>query len=320
MQISRLSLVLPVFNEVESLPPLMRELEQVMDALAPLEVEVIFVDDGSKDGSRPLLETMVAQDARVKAIFFRKNFGQTAAMSCGIQEATGDVIIPMDADLQNDPADIPRLLEVIARGHDCVSGWRKNRWQGSYFTRRLPSDLANKLISWMTGVALHDYGCSMKAYTREAIQGIELYGEMHRFIPAYVAWQGGKVTELVLNDRPRTFGQSKYGFSRVFKVLLDLVVVKFLVGYFNKPIHFFGAVGFVSFALGALGLLTSVVLKVTGIRSFVATPLPVIGMMFVILGVQFILSGLLAEVLMRTYYGASKTRPYEVAKRLNFPV
>lgn len=314
--IRHISIVIPVFNEAGNIGQLKTELQAVMQTLAPITAEVLLVDDGSTDGSRELLRQCAEEDARFKILLFKRNYGQTAAMSCGIGEATGDVIIPMDADLQNDPADIPALLAKMQEGYSCVSGWRKER-QDRFWSRTLPSRLANGLITWMTGVALHDYGCSLKAYRSDVIKGVELYGEMHRFIPAYAAWSGARVTEIPVNHRPRVHGVSKYGIMRVFKVLLDLIVVKFLVRYFDRPMHFFGAIGMIGFFLGGLSLTTSVALKLLGLRSFIETPLPVIGTMFVVLGVQFVLTGLLAEVLMRTYYGATRQRPYVIHERIN---
>ncbi|MDD5438198.1 MAG: glycosyltransferase family 2 protein [Patescibacteria group bacterium] len=314
-EIKSVSVVIPVFNEVENLPILNDQLVASADGLPSLSFEFIYVDDGSKDGSVEALRKL-ASDPRVKIVVFNRNTGQTAAMSCGIKSATGDVIIPMDADLQNDPADIPRFLEKINEGYSCISGWRKNR-KDTLVLRKIPSWTANSIISWMTGVHLHDYGCSMKAYLREIIQGVELYGEMHRFIPAYAAWSGAKVTEIVVNHRPRVHGISKYGISRVFKVVLDLIVVKFLTKYFNKPMHFFGAAGFISLFLGVLSELIAIVYKIAGLKDFVQTPLPTIGAMFLIVGVQFILFGLVAEVLMRTYYESQGSTPFHIKEKIN---
>lgn len=313
-----ISVVIPVLNEEGSLPTLYSELKAVAASLSHLTFEFIFIDDGSKDASVSLVRGYAAEDPRVRGIVFRRNYGQTAAMSCGIQAATGDIIIPMDADLQNDPADIPKFLEKIHEGFSCVSGWRKRRQDG-FILRLLPSWTANWIISVMTGVKLHDYGCSLKAYRRSIIQDVELYGEMHRFIPAYASWSGAKVTEIVVNHRARQFGVSKYGISRIFKVILDLIVLKFLTNYFNKPIHFFGAVGLLSFGLGSLGLVAALVLKWYGI-ALVSTPLPTVGSMFIIVGVQFVLFGLVSEVLMRTYYGARHTRPYSIRESINVDV
>ncbi len=309
------SIVVPVFNEEGSLRQLYAELKQQAEALTAITFEFIFVDDGSRDGSISLLRELAAQDRRVRVVIFARNCGQTAAMSCGIKLAAGDVIIPMDADLQNDPADIPKFLDKIREGYSCVSGWRKDR-KDALVVRKIPSWMANWIISSLTGVVLHDYGCSMKAYWRNIIQDVELYGEMHRFIPAYAAWSGARVTEIVVNHRARQFGVSKYGLSRVFKVMLDLVVVKFLTKYFNKPMHFFGAAGFISLGLGTIAEVAAIVLRIQGTH-FVQTPLPTVGAMFVIVGVQCVLFGLIAEVLMRTYYEAAHRAPYCIKEILN---
>lgn len=314
--VKSISIILPVHNEAENLPFLKDELLAVMKRLEGIETEVVFVDDGSTDGSVDILRRFATEDPRLKSIIFQRNFGQTAAMSCGIGVATGDVIIPMDADLQNDPADIPMLLEKIYEGFSCVSGWRKNR-RDALWTRKIPSWIANKIISISTGVHIHDYGCSLKAYRSDVIKDVPLYGEMHRFIPAYAAWGGAKVTEIPVHHRPRMHGKSKYGLMRIFKVMLDLIVIKYLFRYFNRPMHFFGAIGFVSLFIGGIALTASVILKVLELRTFIETPLPIIGSMFVILSVQFVLTGLLAEVLMRTYYGSDQHHAYTVRERLN---
>ncbi len=316
-QIRSVSIIIPVFNEAESLAVLHSELADASAKLPDIAFEFLFIDDGSKDASAEVIRRLVRQDQRVKAVFFARNFGQTAAMSCGIKSASGDVIIPMDADLQNDPADIPLFLAKINEGYSCVSGWRKNR-QDDVFVRTIPSRIANSLISFMTGVHLHDYGCSMKAYRREIIQGVELYGEMHRFIPAYAVWSGATITEIVVNHRARKFGVSKYGLSRIPKVILDLLVVKFLTGYFNKPIHFFGTAGFLSLALGLAAIIAALIYKLAGLKDFVQTPLPVIGAMLIIVGFQLTLFGLLSEVLMRTYYESKGSKPYQIRDKVNF--
>lgn len=313
--IKSVSIVIPVFNEEDSLPWLFEELNLALAKLAGIAHEIIVVDDGSRDRSPEILRELCARDERVKGVLFSRNFGQTAAMSCGIKLATGEVIIPIDADLQNDPADIPKFLEKINAGYSCVSGWRKDR-KDAFVSRKLPSWMANTLISWMTGVPLHDYGCTMKAYRREVIQGVELYGEMHRFIPAYAAWTDAKVTEIAVNHRERKYGESKYGLSRIFKVMLDLIVVRFLTTSFNKPMHFFGAAGFVSLALGTAAEIAALILRLRGTH-LVQTPLPVVGAMFVIVGMQFLLFGLLAEVMMRTYYASSGSQPFTIHETLN---
>ncbi|PLX25330.1 glycosyltransferase [Candidatus Parcubacteria bacterium] len=311
-----LSIVLSIFNEEENLKKLYHEIKEVLATL-DLSAEIVCVNDGSFDNSFQILKELAQQDDRVKVINFAYNFGQTAAMSAGIKAAQGDIIIPMDADLQNDPADIPQFLDKINEGYVVVSGWRKNR-QDKAVSRKLPSWLANKLIAWITGVNIHDYGCSMKAYKKDVIQGINLYGEMHRFIPAYVAWNKGKITEIVVNHRPRIHGKTKYGISRTFRVILDLLVVKFLSSYMNRPIHFFGGLGFITFLFGGLFMLAAVILKFTNIRSFVATPLPVFSALFIIVGVQLIVMGILSEMQMRTYYESQKKDPYIIKEKINF--
>lgn len=311
----KLSIVLPIYNEEENLTELYNELAQVF-AREKIDYEIIAVDDGSRDGSYILLKKLAANDSRLKVLRFRVNVGQTAAMSAGMQAAKGDVVIPMDADLQNDPADIPRFLEKMTEGHDVVCGWRKDRKDG-LFVRRVPSQIANWIIRRLTGVHVHDYGCTMKAFRREVITGVNLYGEMHRFIPIYTAWQGGKTAEIEVNHRPRTRGVSKYNLSRVYKVLLDLIMVKFLQRYMNKPMHFFGGLGFISLFLGGTAGTVSVALKLFEIRDFVATPLPIWSALFIIVGVQLIVMGIMAEILMRIYYEAQGKTPHDIAERVN---
>jgi glycosyltransferase involved in cell wall biosynthesis len=237
-------------------------------------------------------------------------------MSAGFTEARGEIVIPMDGDLQNDPKDIPRLMEKIGEGFDVVSGWRKDRKDKS-LSRKLPSLIANKMIGLMSGVTIHDYGCTLKAYRKEALDGIRLYGEMHRFIPAYIAWNGGRVTEMVVTHHERTAGVSKYGLSRTAKVILDLLVLKFLTAYMNRPIHFFGVAGLLSILLGSVSGIASLVLKFGYAVSFVETPLPLLTVFLAFLGVQFILMGLLAEMLMRVYYESQEKTTYVIAERIN---
>ena len=255
-----ISVTVPIFNEEENLPLLY---ERVRDALVGVGKpwELVLVNDGSTDGSRAVLDQLAANDKRVKVIHFRRNFGQTAAMMAGIDFATGEIIIPMDGDLQNDPADIPRLIAALDEGYDVVSGWRKDR-QDARMTRKLPSNLANRLISRVLGVRLHDYGCSLKAYRRDVIKGVKLYGEMHRFVPVYASWQGARVTEIPVAHHARQFGKSKYGLERTMKVVLDLIVVKFLAKYQQKPMYVFGAFGLFSLALSGLSALWALYLKV----------------------------------------------------------
>jgi len=310
-----LSVVVPLFNEEENVRLLHEELVRELDKLGK-SYELLFVDDGSTDGTPAILKELVAIDPRLTAIRFRRNFGQTAALSAGIERARGEVIVPMDGDLQNDPADIGRLLAKIADGFECVSGWRKAR-QDKAITRRFPSMIANWIISKVSGIQLHDYGCTLKAYRRDVIECVKLYGEMHRFIPVYAAWQGARVTELAVNHRARRFGKSKYGLNRVFKVLLDLMLVRFLFHYITKPIYVFGGFAFFAFAGSFLAGATAVVLKLWHVRDFVATPLPLLTAMLFLVGFLSLLMGLLAELVIRTYYESQGKRPYLIAEVLH---
>lgn len=310
------SIIIPVYNEEESLRPLYDELKQVVQQIQK-NTEIIFVNDGSKDNSESILNHLAEQDKMVKVIHLQANFGQTAAIAAGLDHAEGEIIIPIDADLQNDPRDIPRLLAKLEEGYDVVSGWRKNR-QDKWFNRTLPSLVANKLISIISGVKLHDYGCTLKAYRRKVIKDVKLYGEMHRFIPIYSAWYGAKVTEIVVNHRPRRFGKSKYGFERVIKVLLDLIVIKFLGDYAHKPIYVFGGVGILSFILAFLSGLWALYLKFFQKVSFIQTPLPLLFVLLIVLGFNAILLGLLAEISIRTYYEAQNKPTYLIKEKRNF--
>lgn len=313
------SIILPVFNESDSLRELHGELRTKL-AGWDRPFEIIFVNDGSTDGSAAVLDEL-AKQPNVKVVHLRRNFGQTAALTAGIDHSNGGVIVPLDSDLQNDPADIPKIVAKLDEGFDVVSGWRKNR-QDAAFTRVLPSRVANWLISISTGVRLHDYGCSLKAYRREVIDGVRLYGEMHRFIPVYAATQGGRVTEMVVNHRARRFGVSKYGLGRVFKVTLDLLLVKFLTSYSSKPIYLFGGFGLICLllSLAPIGLAIFFKLQPRGDalhslhKDFVETPLPVIASVLVVTGFLSILLGLQAEMLMRTYYESQGKRTYTVSR------
>jgi len=311
-----ISLVLPVYNEEENLAPLHEKLLRALAELA-LPYEILYVDDGSRDRSFAILSELAAADPQVKVIRFRRNFGQTAAMAAGMKSARGRVIIPLDADGQNDPDDIKRLLEKIDEGYDVVSGWRfkrKDNW-----LRRLPSRLANGLISRVTGVHLHDYGCSLKAYRAEIIKDVELYGEMHRFIPAYAAMVGGRVTEIVVHHHPRVAGKSKYGMGRIFRVLLDLLVARFFGGYGSKPIYFFGGAGLWLFGTGAVLWLIAIaqrLLLAEPVR-INRNPLFYVGILCFLIAMQLVMMGLLAEVNMRTYYETQKKPPYIVAETRN---
>jgi glycosyltransferase involved in cell wall biosynthesis len=313
----QISVVIPLYNEEENVAPLLDELFAELGKLGR-SFEVICVDDGSRDGTFAVLSRLAAQRPELRVVRFRLNFGQTAAMSAGIEKARGEVIVPMDGDLQNDPADIARLLAQLDAGSDVVSGWRRDR-QDKEFGRKLPSRIANRLISAISGVSLHDYGCSLKAYRRDVLRDVKLYGEMHRFIPIYASWQGARVSELVVNHRARRAGHSKYGLSRTFKVLLDLMVVKFLASYATKPIYVFGGFGLLSFFCAALAFLWAVYYKVRGLKDFVQTPLPLVTVMLVLVGVLSVLMGLLAELVIRTYYESQGKRPYLISEELNPP-
>ncbi len=309
----KLSIIIPIYNEAANIPVLYGELK---DVLAKDDHEIIYINDGSRDESLAALKKIAQEDKRVRIINFAFNTGQTAAMSAGIKHAKGDIIIPMDGDLQNNPYDIPNFIEKINEGYDVVSGWRKNR-KDKMMSRRIPSQIANRVIGWITGVRIHDYGCSMKAYRQKIIQGIQLYGEMHRFIPAYVSWHGGKVTEIVVNHRPRVHGKTNYGISRTFKVILDLIVVKFLSRYMNRPIHFFGGIGFFSFFAGILTGLVAILMRLFHYKYLVETPLPVLSALLIIVGVQLIAMGVIAEMVMRVYYESQKKDPYTIEEVIN---
>ena len=314
-----LSLFLPVFNEEGNLELLHEKIISAMEALGQ-SFEVIYIDDGSTDRSLALLENFAAADARVRVITFRRNYGQTAAMAAGIDAARGEVLIAMDADLQNDPADIRRLLAKLDEGYDVVSGWRKDR-NDLYLTRILPSRIANRMISNISGVSLHDYGCSLKAYRREVLKGVTLYGEMHRFIPIYASWAGGRVTEIPVVHHPRIAGKSKYGLARTIKVIFDLLTVKFMTSYLTKPLYIFGWAGVLAFALSFISAALAFLMKYAGWphqASFIQTPLPVMSMIMMVLGIQLFLMGLIAEMLVRTYHESQGKQIYSIKTKINF--
>lgn len=303
-----ISVVIPVYNEEDSLDRLYSELKESLGRLDKGH-EILFVDDGSRDRSLECLKRIRDADPAVKVISFRKNFGQTAALSAGFDHARGDIVITMDADLQNDPADIPMLLDKISEGYDLVSGWRHDR-KDKWLSRRLPSILANKLISWATDVTLNDYGCTLKAIRQEVVQNITLYGELHRFIPAVASWMGVRIAEVKVNHRARVAGESKYGISRVIRVLLDLITVKFLLSYSGRPIQFFGLPGLLC---GTLGGLIAVYLTIQRLFFGVALgdrPLLLLAVLLIIVGIQFIVFGLLGELQIRTYHETLKKPIY----------
>jgi dolichol-phosphate mannosyltransferase len=307
-----ISVIIPIYNEEPSIPSLVERLFPILHGLGK-SFEVIAVNDGSRDGSLTLLIQYAEQRQELKIVDFRRNFGQTAAMMAGIDHAGGDIIIALDADLQNDPEDIPRLLEKLYEGFDVVSGWRKDRMDAT-IKRNFVSRVANRVISKISGVPLHDYGCTLKAYRADVIKGVRLYGEMHRFIPIYAAWLGGKVTELPVRHHPRQFGKSNYGLERVLKVVLDLIVVKFLDRYLVKPIYIFGGFGALALVASCLAFIAMIILKLAGDVSMISTPLPLLVVMTFLVGVLSILMGLLAEILVRTYFESQKRSHYLVRK------
>lgn len=307
------SVVVLVYNEVDSVEPLHRELIGVLDGLGT-SFEVIYVDDGSRDGSTEKLGQLAARDARVRVVSFRRNFGQTAAVQAGIDHSRGAVLVFLDGDMQNDPHDIPHLLAKVDEGYDVVSGWRRDRHDSA--SRVVPSKIANWIIARVTGVALSDYGCTLKAYRRDVIQDVKLYGEMHRFIPVYASMVGARITELPVNHRPRTYGKSKYSLSRTSRVMLDLITVKLLGGYSTKPMYFFGFAAFGLWAVAAV--LAAIVLLQKLLPPYVYAhnnPLLLLSVVLVIVGVQFILMGLLAELSIRTLH-ESQSKPTYVVREV----
>lgn len=304
------SIVIPVFNEEDNIGPLYQGLKQVLNTIDGC-YEIIFVDDGSSDGTAQRLEEIVQGDEQVIAISFRRNFGQTAAMSAGFDYARGKVFVTMDGDLQNDPKDIPRLLAKLEEGYDVVSGWRAKR-KDKLLSRRFPSILANRLIGWVTGVKLHDYGCSLKAYRSEIAKDIRLYGEMHRFLPALAVWVGGKVCEVKVDHHERKFGRSKYGLTRTVRVILDLLTVKFFLSFFTRPIQIFGLSGLVmgSAGFGIAAYLTYV--KFIQHAAIAGRPLLLLAILLLLLGIQMISIGLLGEVMVRTYHESRNLPIYAV--------
>ena len=308
------SIVIPVFNEEQNIFPLYEKLISILRQLTR-NYEVIFIDDGSTDNTLKQLKLLCQKDPTIKVISFLRNYGQTSALTAGIDFSKGKIIIPMDGDLQNDPEDILLLLEKMEEGFDVVSGWRKDR-KDSFLTRRFPSIIANKIVSFIGGVPLHDYGCTLKAYKRDVLRHIRLYGEMHRFIPIYAHWIGGRVSEIAVRHHPRSYGVSKYGIIRVFKVILDLLVVKFLLSYSQKPIYVFGGIGLLMILGAFLSGAYAVYLKFFKATSFILTPLPLLCVLLFMLGVISILMGFLAEILTRTYYESQKKPTYQVREAL----
>ncbi|UCC66258.1 MAG: glycosyltransferase family 2 protein [Deltaproteobacteria bacterium] len=309
------SVVIPVFNEEQNISPLHRELKAVMEEMGG-EYEVIFVDDGSGDGSGDVLRELAQGDERMKVIEFRKNFGQTAAIAAGVEHARGEIIVTMDGDGQNDPRDIPRLLRRLEEGYDVASGWRKKR-EEPFLRRKFPSIIANKLISLLTRVKLHDYGCTLKAYRRDVLKDVRLYGEMHRFIPAYASWVGARISEMEVTDHPRRYGTSKYGLSRTVSIVLDLITILFLQHYSTKPIRLFGGAGMISLSVGAIAGLFVLYRRVF-LGGVWISPMIFISFLFAIMGVMLTLMGLIAEIIIRTYHESQGKPIYVVKSMINF--
>ena len=334
-QNAEVSIVAPCFNEADNIGPLYEQITQTFSMLdagysmlaeeknrvsrienqeSRINYEIIFIDDGSTDNSLAVLTRLQKADRKVRVICFRKNFGQTAALSAGFTHARGEIIVAIDSDLQNDPADIPMLLAKLDEGFDVVSGWRKKRHDNA-ITRLLPSKIANWLIAKITGVKLHDFGCTLKAYRREVLAETKLYGEMHRFIPALASWSGARITEMVVNHRPRIAGSAKYGLGRTVKVILDLITVKFLLSFSSKPIQLFGGLGLLSLIFGGASGLAVILMKITKNQDMTGNPLLYLTILLIVIGIQFILMGLLAELLVRTYH-ESQNRPTYVIKEI----
>ena len=306
-----ISIIIPVYNEVDILTELVESIYAALDKCND-EWEIIFVDDGSEDSSFSKLKSIAEKDlSRIVVIGLRRNFGQTTAIAAGIDHAQGDILVLMDADLQNDPSDIPLLISKIDEGYDVVSGWRADR-KDSYLTRILPSRIANKIISWVTGVHLHDYGCTLKAYRKNSLMGFRLYGEMHRFIPAYASHVGAKIVEVKVKHHPRKSGKTKYGMERIFKVILDLFTVKFLISFSQKPLYLFGGLGLLLFLAGSTILLFLLARRLGfGISPF-SSPLFPTSILMVLMGFQSVLMGLIAELLARTYHEAQGKPTYTI--------
>jgi glycosyltransferase involved in cell wall biosynthesis len=310
-----LSITIPIYNEAGSVGTLYANVRAAMEK-QPREWELILVNDGSIDGTDELLDEIAAKDNRVKVVHFRRNFGQTAAMMAGFDFAKGEIIVPMDGDLQNDPEDIPLLLAKLDEGFDVVSGWRKDR-QDNAIKRNAPSIMANRLISWVSGVRLHDFGCSLKAYRREVIEGVRLYGEMHRFLPIYAKWHGAEIAEVVVHHYARVHGKSKYGLERVLKVLADLLTVKFLDRFQQKPMYLFGACGLVAILFSGAAGIYALWRKFVEGESFIQNPLLMLCVVTGMIGVLCFLLGLLAEMLVRTFYESQGKRVYLVRATRN---
>ncbi len=311
-----ISVVIPIYNELENIPILYRSLKAVLEPLDE-PYEILFVDDGSTDGSTERLRELAAEDRRVKLIIFRRNFGQTAALDAGLHAASGDVVVTMDGDLQNDPEDIPFMVAKLREGYDLVHGWRRDR-QDEFLRRRLPSKIANWLISKVTGFPVRDLGCTLKVMRRELAEDLHLYGEMHRFIPILAHWLGARCVEVVTRHHPRRFGQSKYGLSRTVRVLLDLLTVKYLVRYLTSPMRLFGGLGLGATAVGCASGAATVWMKLVHGVDMTGNPLLLLAVFCVLVGVQLVILGMLGELGTRTYYESQGRRPYAIRERVNF--
>ncbi len=312
----KISAVIPVFNEQESLPGMFDELLSVLRGLGA-DFEVVAVDDGSSDRSWEAIKAGRARYPEIRGIRLGRNFGQTSALSAGISAARGELIVTLDADGQNDPADIPRMIAKLAEGYDLVNGWRKDR-KDQWLSRIVPSRIANWLIGKFTGLQLQDFGCTLKVYRAEVLKGIHLYGEMHRMIPALAFWAGARVVETEVRHRPRSGGESKYNLARIFNVFFDLVTIKFFVGYFRRPLHFFGLTGILFSFLGALAYLAMILMKVLSNVDMTGNPLLILGTLFIILGMQAMAMGLLGEIGIRTYYETQGKPTYAIREQIGF--
>jgi glycosyltransferase involved in cell wall biosynthesis len=310
------SIVVPIYNERESAPVLHSQLTEVLSGLG-CDYEILLVDDGSRDDSVRVLRQLAERDPHVRLVLFRRNYGQTAAMQAGLQMASGDVIITMDGDLQNDPADIPLLLNKIDEGYDLVHGWRKHR-KDAFLNRRLPSIIANRIISKTTGFPIHDLGCTLKAIRREIAQDLELYGEMHRFIPILAHWRGAKCVEVETNHHPRCFGETKYGISRTFRVILDLITVKYMLQYFASPMKLFGTLGLGCGFLSLIAMAITVAMKLSGNVDMTGNPTLLMTVFLMMASIQFFSLGLLGEVCARIYFGSQNKQHYTIRELVNF--
>ena len=308
-----ISVVIPIYNEEENINKLS---QSITKALSDIDYEVLFINDGSTDNSENEIVKLSSTDPKIKLINLRRNYGQTAAMQAGFDQSKGTIVVPMDGDLQNDPKDIPKLIEKINEGYDVVSGWRKIR-SDKKLTRIIPSKIANMIISKISGIHLHDYGCTLKAYRKEILEDIKLYGEMHRFIPIYASWEGAKVTEIPVNHHPRIAGKTKYGLSRIPRVILDLLVIRFFDKSLDRPIHLFGQFGLLMFLIAFLLFFMALFLKIFMNISFILTPLPLLVVFFSMSGLLCIFLGLVAEIQSRIYFESKNRPPYLIKKNTN---